>query len=550
MKYDIILVTAEPFVDHPFSGVAILKKILEKEKYAVGIIENPDWKEEDDFRRLGEPNLFFGVTSGAIDSMLVNYTPLKKKRQENEFSKMSYVMPDRAVTVYCNAIKRIFKGSSAKIVIGGTESSLRRFTHFDYWDNSVRKSILFDTRADMLVYGPGELQILEIARRLKDKRNLAGINGTCIISGNIPKNAAEKFIELPAFDEVKSADKQGKEKFCEMQNLISPKKNIAQKTGDRYILQYKMPKYGPEDLDSFYSFDYSRRIPGNYPEMKNFRWSVVTHRGCFGNCNFCSIAVNSGNGIISRSEENILEEIKRIAKDPEFDGTVELSGASANMYGMDCKHYDTCVKNDCLNCNLLDSSHSRMISLLQKSRAIRGIRRIIVKSGMRYDLAMRSPEYIREIVKYHNDGKLMVAPEHTDNTVLKAMNKDYDIDEFVKKFYSLCKTEKVNCDLTYYSMVAHPGSTVESSKKLAEFIKKHRFSDYVQVFTPTPMTVSTCMYHTGLDPKNGKEIYVPYTYNEKKIQKNIALDRETNSKNRHENDDIAKEKRKKIKTNK
>lgn len=517
MEYDIILVTAEPYVDHPFSGTGILKRVLEDKGFSVAVIATPNWRKDDDFKRFGEPRLFFGVTSGAIDSMLVNYTPMKRKRQENEFSRMSYLIPDRAVTVYCNAIRKLFKGS--KIVLGGTESSLRRFSHYDYWDNDIRKSILFDTRADILVYGYGELQILEIAERLKEKKDLIGLDGTCILSKTIP----DGFIEMPSFESVK----EDKKKFCEMQNLLDTKKNLAQKSTDKYVLQYKMRNYSAKDLDYFYSLNYSRNIPDDYPEFKNFQFSIITHRGCFGNCNFCSIAVNGGKKIVSRSIDSILNEIRTIVKHPDFTGTIELSGASANMYGMDCRNSDTC-NNECLKCANLDSSHSKMLELLRKARDIPEVKKIFVKSGLRYDLAIRSPEYVKEIIKYHTDEKIMIAPEHISGEVLSAMNKKNDVNEFIKLFYDICGKEKVECELSYYSMVAHPGCTLDNSLELQNFIKTHKFSDYVQVFTPTPMTVSTCMYYTGLDPKSGKEIYVPYTYNEKKQQKNLALNQKSN----------------------
>jgi uncharacterized radical SAM protein YgiQ len=290
-----------------------------------------------------------------------------------------------------------------------------------------------------------------------------------------------------------------------------------------------MQKYKEKDLDYFYSFDYSRNIPKEYPEMKPFQFSIITHRGCFGDCNFCSIAINSGKQVISRSEDSILKEIERLTKHKDFTGTLELSGASANMYGMDCDMYEKCKTNSCLKCNNLDSSHKKIIQLLEKARKIKGIKKILVKSGVRYDLAIKSEEYLKNIILYHNDGKLMIAPEHTDKKVLELMDKEYDIEPFIKKFYSICKENNKHCDLSYYTMVAHPGSTDESSKQLNQFIKTHKYSEFVQIFTPTPMSNSTCMYYTGMNYKTKDKIHVPYTYNEKKQQKNSAMGRKNSS---------------------
>jgi uncharacterized radical SAM protein YgiQ len=513
-QYDIILVSGEPYVDHPFSGIGIIKKVLEDKGYVVGVIETPDWKKDDDFLKLGKPKLFFGISAGSMDSMLVNYTPMKKSRQKNKFSKMSYTIPDRAVTVYSNMIRKLFKDS--KLVIAGTESSLRRFAHYDYWDNKLRKSILLDTRADILIYGYGELQIIEIAKRIKENKTRESIDGTCIVSKEVPKD----FEVLPSYDEVASS----KEKFCEMQQLFDTDKNLAQKFDNRYVLQYKSPRYTTKDLDYIYSLDYSRKIPVKYAEFDIIEFSVLTHRGCFGNCNFCSISAIGGKRIVSRSKESIVEEVKKLTKMPDFKGTIELSGASANMYGMDCENSYTCKNNLCLKCPQLDKSHKRMIELLREIRKMPEIKKIAIKSGVRYDLALSSEEYVREIVKHHVDETLMIAPEHISPDVLELMNKkDQHLKDFVDTFNRIKHEEGKDVELSYYLMVGHPGCTLANSEELREFSRKHKHADFVQVFTPTPMTVSTCMYYTGLNPSTRKPIYVPYTYNEKKKQKNTVV---------------------------
>ena len=495
----------EVYFDHPLCGVAILKRLLEKYGYTVGVIEKPT--KEVDIKKLGKPKLFFGITSGAIDSMVRNYTPLKKNREEDEHSDYDEHVPDRAVTVYSNWIRKNFKDSI--MVLGGTEASLRRFVHYDYWQNRLRKSILLDSRADILVYGSGEKQVLEIAQRVKDNRNLEMIEGTCLISKELPDN----FKELPSEEEVI----ENKEKFCDMQLMINNYTNVAQKTGQRYILQYKSPQYTTENLDEYYELDFTREIPSDSKHLRGFEFSVVTHRGCVGNCNFCALRLIQGNKIISRSEKSILKEIKSFPNKIYFRGNVDdLGGPSANMYGMDCSLRESCRK-DCLNCEKLDKSHSKLLELLKKVRNLSGINKVYIRSGIRYDLAPK--KYIKEIAENHIYDTLKIAPEHVDKKVLHLMNKDYgDFTEFLNFFNSLNSGK----ELSYYFITAHPGSSMKEAEELALEIRDLR-NVSVQVFTPTPMTMSTCMYHTGLDPETKKKIYIPYSYKEKKDQKRILI---------------------------
>jgi len=545
MQYDIIFITGELFFDHPLCGIAILKRLLEKHGYTVGIIEMP--QKEDDIRKLGKPDLFFGISSGSIDSMVRNYTPLKKLREEDPHLNYTESVPDRAVIVFSNWIKRHFKDSV--IVLGGTEASLRRFVHYDYWDNRLRKPILFDSRADLLAYGSAEKQILEIAGRIKEnisrkddkktdkkenadkkenmnkKNYLENIPGTCILSTKIPEaKDGFKFIELPTYDDAVN----DKEKFCDMENMFSNNADLAQKIDNRYVLQYKAPKYTSQDLDEYYEMPFTRKLPEpNNPNanisvsknnnksrlMQGFEFSVVTHRGCIGECSFCSLPLVQGSRIISRSEESILREIKRIAEMPYFTGNIDdLGGPSANMYGMDC----SLCNGHCIGCSRLDRSNKRLINLLRKARQIKGIKKIIIRSGIRYDLA--SPEYIKEIAEHHLLDTLRIAPEHVNRDVLKLMNKDRgDLDRFMQEF------KKTGRQLSFYFMTAHPGSTMKEAYELANAVKKLKNAESVQVFTPTPMTISTCMYYTGLDPKTKKKVYVPYTYREKKEQKRAVF---------------------------
>ncbi len=498
MNYDIIFITGETFFDHPLCGVAILKRLLEKNNYTVKVIEKP--KNEEDIKIFGKPKLFFGITSGSIDSMVRNYTPLKRLRKEDKKLNYNENIPDRATIVFSNWVKKNFKDSI--IVLGGTEPSLRRFVHYDYWDNKLRRPILFDSRADILAYGNSEKQILEIANRIKNKLTLENIDGTSIIIKDIPKDA----VLLPSFEEVSGS----KEKFCDMQNLLTNNKNLIQKIDNRYILQYKYPKYTSKDLDEYYELGFTRKTS---KELRGFEFSVVTHRGCIGNCNFCSVGLMQGDRIISRSEDSIIREVKKITELPYFKGNIDdLGGPSANMYGMDCNLCD----KECIDCKKLDISNKRLINLLNKLRKIEGVENVYIKSGIRFDLA--SSEYINQIVNHHIFNTLKIAPEHVNKKILKLMNKDKgNLKEFLKEF------NKTNKKLSFYFLACHPGSTMKEAEELAKEVKKLGGAENVQLFTPTPMTISTCMYYTGLNPKTKEKVYVPYNYSEKKKQKRLFL---------------------------
>jgi uncharacterized radical SAM protein YgiQ len=512
--YDVILVSGEAYADHPLSAAGVIARVLDAKGWKVGIIDRPDWKGERDFLKLGAPRLFFGVTSGSIDSMLVNYTPLKRRREKDEHAPYASAMPDRAVIVYCNMIRRLFPG--AKIVLGGIEASLRRFAHYDYWGDKVRRSILFDSRADVLAYGPGEIQVLEIAGRLSRGEDLDGIAGTCVIG----KDAPAGFRVIPSLEEV-SADPG---KFNDAQNAFSNRKNLAQPHAGRWMLQYAMPEYTTDDLDWIYGLPYTREIPGDFPELEMARFSVVTHRGCFGRCAFCSLSLHQGDRIVSRSETSILAEIRRLAKLRGFKGIIDdLGGPTANMYGMDCR--SSCRGRECLHCQRLDKSHERLIALMRKARAVPGVKKVFVRSGIRYDLAVESEEYVRELAGHHVSGLLKIAPEHVSPRVLGLMNKDGNrLEEFRRLFRESCGERKQH--LKYYFMVGHPGTGDEESRVLARAVRRlekdgEKPIEGVQVFTPTPMTRSTAMYHTGKDPLTGKAVFVPRSYAEKKKQKRM-----------------------------
>ncbi|MFH1849358.1 MAG: YgiQ family radical SAM protein [archaeon] len=494
MVYDIIFVTGEAFFDSPLCGAAILKRLLEKHNLSVGIIEMP--RKEADVAKLGKPRLFFGVSAGSIDSLVRNYTPLKKLREEDKNLSYDKQVPDRAVIVYSNWVRHLFP--DAVIVLGGTEASLRRFVHYDYWQNRLRKPVLFDSRADILAYGSAEKQVLEIAGRIRAGEPLLGIAGTCVV-GRTPAG-----LQLPSFDEVSRS----KESFCDMQNMLTNEADLCQKIDNRYAVQFRSPQYTTADLDSYYELPFSRKAG---KRLSGFEFSVVTHRGCIGNCSFCSLTLTQGRRIVSRSEGSIIREIRTISGMPHFRGVIDdLGGPAANMYGMDC---NLCNKS-CLDCRKLDRSNRRVIELLKKARAIKGVKNVFIRSGIRYDLV--SDEYLGELTR-HVSGRLKIAPEHVNRNVLKLMNKDFgNLKNFMRKF------KKTGKELSFYFMTAHPGSGMKEAKELADAIRSLKNAEAVQVFTPTPMTVSTCMYYTGLDPSTKEKVYVPYTYREKKEQKRLV----------------------------
>ncbi|MBN1940123.1 MAG: YgiQ family radical SAM protein [Candidatus Aminicenantes bacterium] len=513
--YDVVLITGEPHVDHPLSASGMISRVLEEAGFSVGIIEHPDWKGDADFLRAGAPRLYFGITAGSVDSLLVNLTPLKRRRETDIHAPYRSAMPDRAVLVYANKVRSLFPG--VPIVIGGIEASLRRFAHYDYWENRVRRSLLLDSRADILVYGPGEYQAVEIARRLAEGRDLQGIAGTCIVR----KERPELFIEIPSAESVTASP----EAFAEAQMRMTVRSPLAQGHDARFVLQYPAPRVTPSDLDRIYALPFSRMIPAGFPEFRMAQFSVVTHRGCFGHCSFCALALHQGEGIVSRSEDSIQEEIRRLVRHPEFKGYIDdLGGPTANMYGMDC---ETVCGKPCLDC-AKRPSHDRLIALLRRARAVPGVKKVFVRSGVRFDLALESGEYIRELVGHHVSGFLKIAPEHVSKHVLRLMNKDGGVafERFRKAFRAADPAGRQK--IKSYFMVAHPGCGPGEARELAREVRRlekdgDRPVEGVQIFTPTPMTLSTAMYHTGLDPRTGEPVYVPRTFQEVKEQKRMLL---------------------------
>jgi len=493
-------VSTEAVDDHPLSPAGMIRRVLEDQGIGVAVIDRPG--SDDDLGRYGRPALFFGVTAGSIDSMLNNYTPLKRERFPKGDMRR---MPDRALIRVCNDLRRLFKGCA--IVIGGVEASLRRFAHYDYWDNDVRRSILLDCRADLLVFGNGEKQVVEAAHRTAGGGELIGIEGTCIRSDRPPG-----CVDLPAFEVVR----RDPEAFCRMQNLFDNGSLLYQDG----VVQFPYPRYTGKDLDRYHSLPFTRELaPGS--SLGLARFSVVTHRGCIGRCSFCSIALHQGARIISRSEGSILEEIKRMTGHPLWKGYVDdLGGPSANMYGMDC---EADCGNACTACGSLTRDHSRLIGLMKKAREVPGVKKVFVRSGVRYDLALESEEYLGELVEHHISGTLKVAPEHFDEEVLELMNKKGGrFREFVDAFVRTNADRKQS--LRYYLMVGHPGDDVVKVKAMSRRAALMGNVEQFQLFTPTPMSVSTCMYWTGLDPRTMLPVKVVRDYRTKKVLKTMMME--------------------------
>ncbi|HNT30061.1 MAG TPA: YgiQ family radical SAM protein [bacterium] len=503
LQYDIILVTGEEHEDHPYSPSGVIARVLMDAGYRVGVIEKPESKE--DYNRLGKPALCFGVTSGSIDSMLLNYTPLKRRRE----IKGAKAIPDRALIVYCNRIREYFKQTT--LVIGGIEASMRRFAHYDYWDDQVRRSILLDSRADILVYGNGEKQIVEICSRLRAGEPLAGIAGTCMVVPALSKQATV----LPAHEQVaKDADA-----YCQMQEAFGMHRELVQPHGNRYVVQYPYPRYTSADLDAIFSLPFSRKLrPGSFLRMAQF--SIQSHRGCWENCHFCSLALHQGERIVSRSEASLCAEAEQLTRHADFKGYIDdVGGPTANMYGVDCGR---CTTRTCKTCPHLNRSQQRITTLLRQLRKIPGVKKAFVRSGINYELALADPEYLAELSAHHISGCLKIAPEHVSERVLRLMNKSSrQLDPFIKIFARMNARRKQY--LRFYFMIGHPGDTLVTTRQLVGKLRRLRNIEQFQLFVPLPMTVSACMYWSGKNPYTGESVEVVRDFHGKKELKRLVL---------------------------
>ncbi len=542
-ELDIILVSGDAYIDSYYNGIALIGNFLVSKGFKVGIISQPDIHSPIDITRLGEPKLFWGVSAGSVDSMVANYTALGKKRKNDDFTPggINNKRPDRATIVYTNLIRQYFK-NTVPIVIGGIEASLRRIAHYDFIEDKIRKSILFDSKADILVYGMGELTTLELAERLKKNEDYHDIKGICFIDKNKEKYISKGYIEIPSFEDV-SKDKL---KFIEMFKIFYENndpinsKGLIQKTLNRYLIQNPPQRLlTTEEIDYIYNLPFERdvhpfdKLKGEVKAIHTIQFSVTTHRGCFGDCNFCAISVHQGKQIIERSEKSILEEIRQITKNRYFKGYIsDIGGPTANMYGIDCNKRrinGSCKNKRCLYpsiCKSLKNSHQKLIELLREIRKIKGVKKAFVSSGIRYDMIIEDnkygEEYLKEVLKHHTGGQLKVAPEHSEQKVLSLMGKTNStyLERFKRLFDKLRDDKQF---LTYYFIAAHPGCTENDMYKLKRFIKENLklTPEQVQIFTPTPSTFSTLMYYTELDPVSLTKIFVEKKQKEKEKQKNI-----------------------------
>lgn len=570
-ELDIILVSGDTYIDSSYNGSAVIGKWLLKHGFKVGIIAQPDINSDEDIKRLGVPKLYWAISGGCVDSMVANYTATKKKRKQDDFTPggENNRRPDRAVIAYTNLIKRYFKNYDIPIVISGIESSLRRITHYDYWSNSLRRPIIFDAKADILSYGMGEKSMLALARVLKGGREWRGIRGLCYIA----KDKNESYVELPSYEEC-VADKF---KFIDAFNSFYlncdpiTAKGLCQKCGDRYLIQNPPSEnFTSDELDEIYSMDFEREVHPYYRSMgevralDTIRNSVTTHRGCYGECNFCAIAIHQGRTVVSRSEDSIVEEIKEIASAPKFKGYIsDVGGPTANMYQVECTKklkLGACPDRRCLypkKCPALKIDHSRQIELLRRLKKIDKIKKIFIASGIRYDMILEDSKcgqlYLEELVKDHVSGQMKIAPEHTEDKVLSLMGKDgkAPLKEFKDRFYKVNEKYGLKQFLTYYLIAAHPGCDEKDMLDLKRFASAELKvnPEQVQIFTPTPSTYSTLMYYTEINPFTRKKMFVEKDNGRKQRQKDIVIPQEKSVKAKSESKSKTSDKPNSKKTN-
>lgn len=552
-RCDVILISGDAYVDSPYIGVAVVGRILQSIGFRVGIIAQPELKSDIDIKRLGEPRLFWGVSGGSVDSMVANYTASKKFRKSDDYTPggVNNRRPDRAVLAYTNLIKQYFK-NTAPIVLGGIEASLRRVTHYDYWDDRLRKPILFDSKADYLIYGMGENAIKELAFALDKRQSPKDIRGICYIASE-PK---EDFLQLPSHDECLK----DKEKYIDLFDIFYDNndplsaKGLCQKVDTRYLIQNPPCNYLNEpQMDEIASLPYTRQPHPYYAKngkikcLETIGYSITTHHGCWGECNFCAIGVHQGRTIRTRSEKSIINEVTSYTKEPNFKGIInDLGGASANMYGYECDkkiNHGTCTHQRCVDykklCRQMKVDHSRLINLMRSVRKIRGVKKAFVQSGIRYDIIAKDKAhgetYLRELVTHHISGQMKIAPEHTEDRVLELMGKPskQSLIEFKKMFDKVNGTKENKKYLTYYLIAAHPGCDIKDMKSLKNFTTNElRINpEQAQIFTPTPGTYSAVMYYTQLDPKSRKPIFVEKNMAKKEEQKSIVVAKDGFGKN-------------------
>lgn len=544
-QLDVILFTGDAYIDHPAFGAAVIGRLLEAEGYRVAIVPQPNWRDDlRDFTKLGAPRLFFGVTAGVMDSMVNHYTANLRLRHDDAYTpggKASF-RPDRAVTVYTQILKRLFP--HVPVVIGGIEASLRRLTHYDYWSDSLHPSVLVSSGADLLIYGMGEGVIQEVAQAMRNGYNaklLRKIRQVAFLADRayVDRLDPAKTVRLHSFERCQTDKRAFGENFVHIEtqsNLMQPDATLVEEVGDRFVVV--TPPHATlttEELDHSFDLPYERaphpryRGKGPIPAWEMIRFSVNIHRGCFGGCAFCTISAHQGKFIHSRSERSILAEVERIVRMPDFKGYLSDVGApSANMYrmgGRDKSLCGRCRRPSCLHptrCPNLDNDHGPLLALYAKIRAVKGIKKAFIGSGIRYDLFDDKP-YLETVLKHHTSGRLKVAPEHTEDAVLRLMRKPpfAMFERLNADFQRICRREGLPYQLIPYFISSHPGCTEREMRALSEKVlgRLHFTLEQVQDLTPTPMTLSSVMFRTGENPYTGEPVYVARTQEEKRRQK-------------------------------
>ncbi len=553
---DFIYVIGDAYVDHSSFGHAIISRVLESHGYSVGIISQPDWHNSEGFKILGTPRLGFLVSAGNIDSMVNHYTVSKKVRSRDLYSPggVSGKRPDRATIVYCNRLREAF-GKKIPIIIGGIEASLRRFAHYDYWSDKIRRSILIDSGADLLIYGMGEHQIVEIADLLNcgvPVDQIKNVPGTAYIE-NADTKFSDDHIIIPSFNDISQSKKLYAEATriqYEEQDSIRGKILVQTDNDRKCVVQNPpSPPLTTEELDAVYELPYegtfhpSYKKLGGVPALDEIEFSLTSCRGCFGSCNFCALAFHQGRCVAPRSHDSIIREAKNLIKKPNFKGYIhDVGGPTANFRAPSCKKQQksgVCKDRQCLfpsPCKNLEVSHQDYLELLRKLRNLPGVKKVFVRSGIRFDylLCDKDETFFNELCKHHISGQLRIAPEHISDNVLKRMGKPPKeiYEKFLKKFESINKKLGMEQYAVPYLMSSHPGSTLKDAIKLAEYLNRHKISsEQVQDFYPTPGSISTCMYYTGLDPRTMNCVYVETGYKEKQMQRALLQFRDPKNHN-------------------
>ena len=549
---DFVYVSGDAYVDHPSFGPAIISRLLEARGYKVGIIAQPDWKNPESIQILGKPRLGFLVSAGNMDSMVNHYSVSKKRRQQDSYTPGGVMgkRPDYATVVYCNLIRSVYK--DAAIIIGGIEASLRRLAHYDYWSNKLKRSILLDSQADLISYGMGEHSIVEIADALNsgiDIKDITFIDGTVFKTRNL--DIVYDYKMLPDYQELKD-DKRvyAKSFFVQYSNTdpVLGKRLVEPYYGKEFVVQNPPAKpLTQEEMDEVYALPYMRNYhpcyeaDGGIPAIREIKFSLISNRGCFGACSFCALTFHQGRIIQARSHESLVEEAKLLTEEPDFKGYIhDVGGPTANFRFPACEKQLTkgaCPNRQCLfpePCKNIRADHSDYISLLRKLRSIPKVKKVFIRSGIRFDyvLADKNRAFLRELCEYHVSGQLKVAPEHVADAVLKRMGKPQNsvYMQFVREYKEMNKKIGKEQYLVPYLMSSHPGSTLKEAVELAEYLRDLGYMpEQVQDFYPTPSTLSTCMYYTGLDPRTMEEVYTPHNPHEKAMQR--ALIQYRNPKN-------------------